>query len=55
VSVPNVAVVEATGCTGLVTSKKRTFDTPPPGEELVTVTDTVLAIAMSEAGIVAVN
>src|ERR1700688_3946081 len=40
---------------GLVVSKSTTFDAPPPGVGLTTVIDAVLALAMSEARMVAVN
>src|ERR1039458_5533987 len=38
-----------------VTSKNITFDVPPPGLGFTTVTEAVLAAAMSEAGTLAVN
>src|ERR1700733_57874 len=38
-----------------VTSKNITFDAPPPGLGFTTVTEAVLAAAMSEAGTLAVN
>src|SRR5215831_6019011 len=38
-----------------VIGKKTTLELPPPGLGLTTVTEAVLAVAMSEAGIVAVN
>jgi len=39
----------------MVMEKKATLDVPPPGPGLTTVTDAVLALAMSEANTVAVS
>jgi hypothetical protein len=41
--------------TGFVTSKKATNEVPPPGGGLETVTETVVAVAISDAGTTAVN
>ena len=39
----------------MVTAKSATFDAPPPGAGLTTVTDAVRAVAISAAGTVAFN
>src|SRR5215472_17047540 len=46
---------KATEEVGVVTVKNATYDMPPPGGGLTTVTDAVLAAAMSAAGTVAFN
>jgi hypothetical protein len=62
VSTPNAVVPAAasellkeTEDEALLTERKTTFDKPPPGLGLTTVTEAVLAVAMSEAGMLAVN
>ncbi|MBZ5564257.1 MAG: hypothetical protein LAP13_17770 [Acidobacteriia bacterium] len=46
---------KATEEVAVVTVKNATFDVPPPGAGLSTVTEGVLAVAISAAGTVAVN
>ena len=46
---------KATEEAGAVTMKNATFDVPPPGAGLTTVTDAVLTVAMCVAGTVARN
>src|SRR6266581_1487866 len=48
-------VVNETEDVGLVTEKKTALDSPPPGLGFTTVTEAVLAMAMSEARMLAVN
>jgi len=47
--------VNVTLDSGCATERKTTFDVPPPGDGLDTVMDAVVAMAMCEAGTVAVN
>ncbi len=53
--VRNAGPVTAAQVVDLVTSKKATFELPPPGAGLTTATEAVLAAEISEAGMAAVT